>query len=558
MPGTTKRSLRKRSIALLCAAAAFAAACGSSGDDDSDSSGDGVDKVVYALNAATPSWCLPEARLAPEGIQVARSIYDTLTVPDNNGDYRPHLAESVEPNEDNTEWTITLRPDVVFHDGTPLDAEVVANNINAWRGQYPPRSPDLFIFVYQDIENVRTEGELTVVVELSRPWVSFDAHLFNYGRSGIMAQVQLDDENDCASNLVGTGPFTLDNWDRGTDAIQLSRNEEYWRTDEAGNQLPYLDELEYRPIPVNTQRKNALDSGDIDAFHLYSNEGARMFTQMQDEAENGNANFVASDDFAEVGLLILNTAEPPFDNIIAREAAARAIDRDGIAQELGLEDLSDLANASGPFPPGSLGYLEDAGYPEYNVEEAQRLVQQYESETGQPLEFEMIHPSVPALERLAQLTEASLEEAGMEVEPIAVRQAQLIDEVVNGTYQASQWRNYPALDPDVNYVWWYGEGNPINFGRFDDPEINSLFDEGRETDDPAERQRIYEDINRRLSEQLYMLWATWTTWAVATDTDIDPESIVGARAAGSPDDGSVDYTGLAVGHDPALIQKVDE
>jgi hypothetical protein len=36
------------------------------------------------------------------------------------------------------------------------------------------------------------------------------------------------------------------------------------------------------------------------------------------------------------------------------------------------------------------------------------------------------------------------------------------------------FRNYPGGDPDINYVWWYGEGNPVNFGGYDDPEINRL------------------------------------------------------------------------------------
>ena len=53
----------------------------------------------------------------------------------------PWLAESVEPNEDSTVWTITLREGVKFHDGTDLTAEVVKNNLDAYRGAVPGPEP---------------------------------------------------------------------------------------------------------------------------------------------------------------------------------------------------------------------------------------------------------------------------------------------------------------------------------------------------------------------------------------------------------------------------------
>ncbi len=66
----------------------------------------------------TDGWCLPEAQLAIGGIMVAQSIYDTLTRPNAQGEIEPWLAESVEPNEDSTVWTIKIREGVTFHDGS--------------------------------------------------------------------------------------------------------------------------------------------------------------------------------------------------------------------------------------------------------------------------------------------------------------------------------------------------------------------------------------------------------------------------------------------------------
>ena len=108
----TWRRSALRWIAPLLALVLIASACGGGDDDDSSSGGGGGGgranpptrarpspggEITYGLEAETASgWCLPEAQLAISGIQVARAIYDTLTAPDENGEIKPFLAESVE------------------------------------------------------------------------------------------------------------------------------------------------------------------------------------------------------------------------------------------------------------------------------------------------------------------------------------------------------------------------------------------------------------------------------------------------------------------------------
>src|SRR5690606_41150579 len=96
---------------------------------------------------------------------------------------------------------------------------------------------------------------------------------------------------------------------------------------------------------------------------------------------------------------------------------------------------------------------------------------------------------------------------------------------------------------------WYGEGNPVNFSGYDDPDVNRLLDEGRVTADPERRREIYQELNRVLAERGYYLWSTWTRWAVPMGPDF--HGVVGAR----PPDGSPDFTGLALGHDMPYMWK---
>ncbi len=75
-------------------------------------------------------WEPSKALLAISGHTVIRSIYDSLTIVTDEGKVVPYLAESVEPNADYTVWTIKVRSGVTFHDGTPLNADAVIDNLN--------------------------------------------------------------------------------------------------------------------------------------------------------------------------------------------------------------------------------------------------------------------------------------------------------------------------------------------------------------------------------------------------------------------------------------------
>jgi peptide/nickel transport system substrate-binding protein len=550
-----------RLLALLCCIAIVAAACGGTSDDDgggddtgtATTAGGGGDdegaptpggRVVYGLEAETTGgFCLPEAQLAIAGIQVARTIYDTLIAPNSDGEYVPYLAESVEPNDTFDQWTITLREGVKFHDGTDLTAEVVKNNLDAYRGTYPNRHPLLFVFVFANVADVQVVDPLTVSVTTKTPWPAFPAYLFSSGRLGIMGQAQLDDAATCDRNLIGTGPFKLGEW-VPNDHLTATKNADYWQTDEDGNQLPYLDEIEYRPITEGAQRLNAIQAGEVSAMHT---SGALQIGQLRSLAEAGTVDLVESDQYGEVSYGMLNSSKAPFDNVIARRAVAFAMDREQI-NEIRNDGINTIAE--GPFAPGNDGFLEDTGFPDFDLDEAKALVAQYESETGQPLEFTLSSTPDPDTLQNAQLAQQMAEAAGMKVTLRQSEQSQLINEAIAGDFQAVLWRNHPGGDPDGQYVWWH-TGSPVNFGRIDDTEVDRLLDEGRTNTDPDARVAIYEDLNRRFADQAFNIWLWYTLWAVATSPDVH-----GVMGPPLPD-GSDPFPGLATGH-PVLAMWVEQ
>ncbi|MCB1990536.1 MAG: hypothetical protein KDG49_03665, partial [Geminicoccaceae bacterium] len=65
--------------------------------------------LIYGVEADTDSYCLSEGQLAISGMMVVRAFYDTLVVPNAEGDYVPYLAKSIDHNDAYDEWTLTLR-----------------------------------------------------------------------------------------------------------------------------------------------------------------------------------------------------------------------------------------------------------------------------------------------------------------------------------------------------------------------------------------------------------------------------------------------------------------
>jgi len=532
--------------------------------------------ITFALPAeSTGGWCLPEAQLAISGIQVARAIYDYLAVPNDKNEYVPDLADKITPNADYTKWTIHIRSGIKFHDGTDLTGAVVKDNLDAYRGKLATRKPLLFTFVFPYIKDVTVTDPMTVVVDLTKPWSSFPASLYSYGRLGIMAEKQLRDGKNCFEDMIGTGPFMFKgDWVRN-DHLTVVRNPNYWRKDQYGQKLPYLDSITFKPVTETSTLVNGLTSKQ---FNLALTDDDVAISQLQPTVDSGSLAMLKSGLFPEVAYNLFNDAKPPFNNILARKAFAYSVNR---------EEYNRIANkgllqlASGPFGPGTLGYLADTGLPSYDPTMAKSFVQQYTAETHQPLSFTYSTTSDPIALTNAQLIQKYVQAAGMKMNIKQVDEATLINNAIYGTFQASAWRNHPGFDPDTQWVWWHCDAqpadapgsthvgtddathvtgnncdNPVNFSRFNDEVINSNFEKARATGDVSVRKAAYEAINREFAKQLWDGWGYWSLWTMPGQTNV--KGLLGLKlpTADSPDASSSSdgpFTGLSSGDDPAGI-----
>ena len=490
-------------------------------------------RLVYGLEAeSADGFCLPEAQLAISGLMVQWALYDSLTAFNDKGEAVPFLAKTVEHSDDYETWTITLREGVTFHDGTALDAAVVKNNLDAYRGTYPRRSPKLTVFQLKNVEAVTVTGPLTVEVDTTVPWVAFPTTI---SAMGMLGQAQLDDPVSCNSKMIGTGPFKLASW-KPDQALLAQRNAEYWQMAPDGEPYPYADAIEFRPITETQQRINAIESGEIDA--MLTQSGTAIAGALTDLRNHDQINLLVNEDHAEVNFVMLNSSKPPFNNPDMRKAIAMGLDRD---------EINELANAGfptvadQPFPPGDPGYIDDPGFPDHDPEAAKAIVAEYVAGGGSA-SLTLTVQSDPALLARGEIIVNHLAEVGIAVKIQPVDQTTLVSDAIAGNYEAMTFRRHPGGEPDTQFLWWYSN-NPVNFARIADPEIDRLLDEGRSEPDPAKRRAIYEGISRQFGSEVWNVWLNYTPWAVALAPDVH-----GVLSAELPDDGGKPFTGLAAGH----------
>jgi peptide/nickel transport system substrate-binding protein len=461
--------------------------------------------VTYGLESETGGgWCPTSARLAISGIEVGAAIYDTLMVPNSKNEMVPYLAKSVEPNADYTQWKITLRDGITFHDGTPLDSAALVQNFTEYR------KSTLIGAALTPISDVSATGPLEVTVTTSTPWPQFPWYLYLDGRFLIEAPAQLTSP-DCASKLIGTGPFKLDHWTVNQELV-VTKNPDYWQKDAKGKQLPYLDKITFKPVAEAIQRLNSLQGGQLDIMHTSDGQQVDALRQMTSQFNVLQQPVGRS----EVRYYLLNANKAPLDDLNARKAVAMAIDRKQINE---IRNNGAYRIADGPFDTKVIGYLKDPGYPQYNLKEAKKLASAYKAAHNGEFSVVLEHTNDPANTQEAELIKEQLAKAGIDSTLKQDDQTAFILAAVSGNFSVLLWRQHPGDDPDAQYIWW-NTGSTLNFGKFNDPTLQGLLDQGRTETDPAKRKQIYQDVNKRFASQVYNVWAYYADWVVGAKKNV--------------------------------------
>ncbi len=456
--------------------------------------------LIFGVDAEEQGFDPTQARFDEVGVMYARTVFDPLTIVLANGDWAPYLAQSVVPNSSYTSWTVTLRPNLVFHDGTPCNGAALLTNFEAHS-----KSGLTGIVINPTLQSITQTGPLSVAISFKSPWAPFPYYLAG-GIGGQIAYVvapsMLANPNG-TSHPVGTGPFVFKEW-VPNDHFTATANPSYWRPG-----LPYLSQITFKPIPDESARSEALKSGTID---IMVTDTPQVITQYR-----GNRSYSYIDDSThlagepDMNCTQLNCLAPPFNNANLRRAAAMAVNRNQYARVI---DQNVLPVSNGLFTPGS-PYYSTTAYPAYNPAQAAKLVKQ----AGGPISFTFATTNGPAAVRAQEYLQQAWQSVGFQVKTTIVEQNALINNALAGKYQATAWRQFGAVDPDLNYIFWSTTTvNPtnisINMARNADPTIENALLAGRSSTSVGTRAAAYRTVNKRLALDLPYLWTDRAVWAI--------------------------------------------
>lgn len=467
----------------------------STGEDDQDDADAGSGgTLVFGIGADVVHF--DPALLPAENFPMIPQLFNTLIRLDENVEPQPELVSDWEFSEDMLTLTLTLRDDVVFHDGTELTAEDIVWNLERYQDE--ETAANAFVLL-QGITSLEAPDATTVVLGFDQPQAAI------FDGLDLVYVTKPAEADEIRTTPIGTGPFVLADYVPG-DRLLLERNESYWK-----DGLPRLDQVEMRVLPDNLARAVALENGEIQL----------MGTPPDDELDrlDGDPNLAVlqSASPSVVSDIMINVTSGPFADARVRQAIHHAIDR---------ERFIDITRAGRsvawclPWHDGSIAFTSDARDCPRDLERARELL----AEAGYPDGFEatLSSASSEANVTFAQLVASDLEEIGITVTIEQLEGPELRERSVAGDYEF-RVHGYGRANRDpstllTTTVVFRPEANWSQFASDDYTElVNSL----GTTLDPDERRVIAEDLNAFMLEEMFIINVAPSFLSYASIADLE-------------------------------------
>ncbi|MDI3382717.1 ABC transporter substrate-binding protein [Xenophilus aerolatus] len=427
------------------------------------------DSMVLGMTLEPPGLDPTANAASAIGEIVLYNIMETLTKINADGSVAPLLAESWEISPDLKTYTFKLRQGITFQNGEPFNAEAVKFSFERAGGD-KSTNKDKRTFANFSVQAVDAHTVVVINKEIDPdlPFILGQA-------TAVIVEPKSAGTN--ATQPVGTGPYKLDSWAKGSSLV-VSRWPGY-----KGVQKPKLQKVSFRFISDPAAQAASLLAGDVDAFPRIATRVVPQFKA------NPQFQVILGGSRAKT-ILAINERKKPLDDVRVRRAILAGIDRKAVIE--GAADGFGTPIGS-HYVPGAPGYVDTTGVNPFDIEKAKKLLAEAGVKT--PLELTMTLPPPPYARQGGEVIVAQLAKIGINVKIQNVEWAQWL----SGTYGGGF--NYDLTI--VSHVEPFDLGNyakPDYYWGYNNKAFQALYDKIKTTGNATERNKLLGDAQRLLAE----------------------------------------------------------
>jgi peptide/nickel transport system substrate-binding protein len=499
------RLIRPLTGALAAALVLTACSAGSSTNpppDDDEGSGptdEAPDEALVVGLVAEPAsldFTTTDGAAIPQALLV--NVYEGLVELDQDGEIAPALAEEWDISDDGLTYTFTLVEGATFTNGDEFDADDAVFSIERVKSDdwVPTIKAGMDV-----VDTAEATSPTELVVTLAQP--SNDWLFRMTTRIGAMfSETGVD---DLATTTVGTGPYTLDTWNRG-DSIVLTRNADYW------GEEPYFGEITLQYFDDGNALNNALLTDTIDVIGtVQAPESLAQF-----EGEEG-LQIIEGTTNGEV-VLSFNHRQPALQDPQVRQAIRQAIDKQALVDTC-WAGYGELIGSH--VPPTDPWYEDLTDIAPYDPDEARSLL---EAAGASDLTLRLRLPTLPYATSCGQSVASQLEEVGITVESDQLEfPAQWLQQVFTDyDYDMSMVAHVEPRDVQALF------GNPDYYLGYDSPDVQAALAEA-DAGTPEEQVTLMQEVARMISEDAAADWLFLLPNLIVAEDDITglPENAIG-------------------------------
>ena len=433
-------------------------------------------------------------------------VYDTLYGVDDALQPQPQMAQGHRIEDDGKRWTVALRPNLRFHDGSPVRATDCAASLQRWM-----KRDSLGQTVASRLDAIEAPDDATLVFRLNKPFASLAWAL---GKSQPSPPVIMPerlaktDPFKAVTEVVGSGPFRFlpDQYISGSRAV-FAKFDGYVPRDEpanatAGGKRALVDRVEWRIVPEAATAAAALQAGEVDWVE-------QPLTDLLPQLK-GDRTLVVDrlDPFGLYPVLRFNCLQGPTANQGVRQALLAAINPVEVMQAVMGDDRTAYHAPVGCFLPGTAS-ANEAGMDRLGgtrpVAEIKRMLDAAKYD-GAPVV--LLHPTdQPYYDAMAQVTYATCKRIGVAVTDAAMDFGTVVQRRASKEpLDRGGWSMFSSSFPALDYVdplgapALRGNGAGAWYGWPTAPKVEAARDAWLDSSDATERKRLATEMQGAVFE----------------------------------------------------------